>query len=159
VSGPADTGAPAAPEVEVASDLARRAIPVAAVLVIVSSIVWGAPGAWSSLFSVALVVLNFVAAARLIAWGARISQAVLMGAVLGGYVVRMAAITAALWLAKDASWAERVPLFGTLLITHVGLLVWEARYVSASLAFPGLAPRRSSTPASNPKTTKEALPS
>ena len=75
---------------------------------------------------------------------------------LGGYVVRMAAITGALWLAKDAGWAERAPLFGTLLVTHVGLLVWEARYVSASLAFPGLAPRRTSP---SPPTSKEALPS
>ena len=28
----------------------------------------------------------------------------------------------------------------TLIVTHLGLLLWELRYVSASLAFPGLKP-------------------
>ena len=28
----------------------------------------------------------------------------------------------------------------TVLVTHLGLLFWELRYVSASLAFPGLKP-------------------
>ena len=28
-----------------------------------------------------------------------------------------------------------------MLITHIGLLMWETRYVSMSLAFPGLKPR------------------
>jgi len=28
-----------------------------------------------------------------------------------------------------------------LLVTYLGLLFWETRYVSASLAFPGLKPR------------------
>jgi hypothetical protein len=33
-----------------------------------------------------------------------------------------------------------VPLGITLVATHVGLLFWESRYVSLSLAFPGLKP-------------------
>ena len=154
MSVPAETTG-GAPEVQVARDLARRSIPVGVVLVGVSAFVWGSRGIWSSLFAVALVVLNFVAAAALISWGARISQHALLAAVLGGYIVRMGAITLALWFANDAGWSEQVPLFGTLLITHVGLLVWEARYVSASLAFPGLAPRRPPATASR----KEAMPS
>jgi len=36
---------------------------------------------------------------------------------------------------------EMVPLGLTLVATHLGLLIWEARYVSLSLAFPGLKPR------------------
>ena len=30
----------------------------------------------------------------------------------------------------------------TVIVTHVGLLFWETRHVSASLAYPGLKPRR-----------------
>ena len=33
-------------------------------------------------------------------------------------------------------------MLGTILITHVGLLMWETRYVSISLAYPGLKPRK-----------------
>ena len=35
----------------------------------------------------------------------------------------------------------RAPLAFTLVITHLGLLIWETRHVSASLAFPALKPR------------------
>jgi hypothetical protein len=129
------------PELDVAWDMARRAVPVAAVLVLASTIGWGAEGAASSLVAVALVVLNFLAAAGLIAWGARISLKMLMAAVLGGYIVRLGLLTLALLAVKDAAWVARAPLFTTLLVTHVGLLLWEVRHVSASLAFPGLAPR------------------
>ncbi|MEY4224878.1 MAG: hypothetical protein RIS33_1812, partial [Actinomycetota bacterium] len=30
----------------------------------------------------------------------------------------------------------------TIIVTHLGLLVWEMRYVAASLAFPALKPRK-----------------
>jgi hypothetical protein len=45
-------------------------------------------------------------------------------------------------LVRDAGWVELVPLGLTLIVTHLGLLAWEARSVSASLAFPALKPRR-----------------
>ncbi len=33
-----------------------------------------------------------------------------------------------------------VPLGLTIIVSHLGLLFWEMRFVSASLAFPGLKP-------------------
>ena len=39
-----------------------------------------------------------------------------------------------------------------LIVTHLGLLFWELRYVSGSMAFPGLKPK----PAARPEGT--ALP-
>ena len=33
-----------------------------------------------------------------------------------------------------------VPLAITIIVSHLGLLVWETRYVSLSLAYPGLGP-------------------
>jgi hypothetical protein len=45
------------------------------------------------------------------------------------------------WALKDRSWIELVPLGLTIVVTHLGLLVWETRYVSTTLAFPGLLPR------------------
>jgi hypothetical protein len=34
-----------------------------------------------------------------------------------------------------------VPLGITIIVTHLGLLFWEMKFVSASLAFPGLKPK------------------
>jgi hypothetical protein len=130
-----------APETEIARDLARRAIPLAPVLVVASALVWGIDGALSSAYAVALVVANFLVAAALMAWAARISVAMLMGTVLAGYILRLAALTLAVVAVRDSAWVELVPLGLTLLITHLGLLVWEARHVSLTLAFPGLKPR------------------
>lgn len=132
-----------APEVEIARDLARRALPVAPVAVAVCAAIWGVDGALSAGYAVVLVVVNFLAAALLMARAARISAAMLMAAVLGGYLVRLGVLTLAVVAVRDAGWVEMVPLGLTLVITHVGLLVWEARKVSVTLAFPGLKPAAS----------------
>jgi hypothetical protein len=129
-----------APEAEVARDLLRRMVWVAPLFVVGSAIGWGLDGALSALFALALVAANFAAAAALIGWGARTSPNALLVAVMGGYVVRLSAVLLALWLVQDLAWVEMVPLGITLVATHLGLLVWESRYVSLSLAFPGLKP-------------------
>lgn len=132
-----------APEKELARDLARRALPVAPVALIAGAIGWGLDGAVSAGYGLVLVVLNFAVAAALMTWSARISLPMLMSAVLAGYVVRLGLITAAVVLVRDTGWAELVPLGFTIILAHLGLLVWEMKYVSASLAFPGLKPRSS----------------
>ena len=131
-----------APERDLARDLARRALPLAPVFLVAGAIGWGVDGALSAGYGLALVVANFVLAAALMAWSARISLALLMTAVLVGYVLRLGLITAAVLLVRDAGWVEVVPLCFTLVLAHLGLLVWESRFVSATLAFPGLKPRR-----------------
>jgi len=132
---------PAAPELEIARDLARRAVPVGLVLVSVSAVFWHVDGALTSAFAVAIIVANFLVAARLMAWGASISAEVLMGTVLGGFIVRMAVIAVAVFFVKDEAWVVLPVLAFTLLLAQLVLLFWEARYVSASLAFPGLKPK------------------
>jgi hypothetical protein len=131
-------------ELDIARDMARKSVVVAAVLVAASAVVWGLDGAASSLYSVVLVVLNLLAAAALISWGGTRGPNHLMAAVMGGYVLRLGVLTVAIVLVKDASWVERAPLFITLLVTHMGLLLWETRSVSLSLAYPGLKPKESS---------------
>ena len=127
-------------EREVATDMVRRALPAAPVIVLLAAIPWGVDGALSAAFAVAVVVANFLLAAWVLAAASRISYALLMGAALFGYLVRIALIGAAVWAVKDLSWVEPLPLGLTLIVTHLGLLLWELRYVSASLAFPGLKP-------------------
>ena len=129
-----------APEAEIARDLIRRLVPVAPLFVVLGALGWGLTGAVSSAFALVLVAVNFAAAAALITWGARTSPAALMGAVLGGYVLRLSVLFGIVWLVKDAGWVEIVPLGLTLVIAHLGLLFWESRYLSISLAHPGLKP-------------------
>jgi hypothetical protein len=101
---------------------------------------WGAAGAAAAALAVVLVVFNFLLAAWLLATAARISYVLVMGAALGGYVLRLGLVAGAVLLVRDAGWVELLPLGLTLVATHLGLLFWELRFVSASLAFPGLQP-------------------
>ncbi|HWI03427.1 MAG TPA: hypothetical protein VNT52_06290, partial [Acidimicrobiales bacterium] len=71
---------------------------------------------------------------------ARISLALLMGAALGGFVLRLFLLTAVVWAVKDQAWIDITALGLSLVVTHLGLLIWETRHVSASLAYPGLKP-------------------
>lgn len=127
-------------EAELAVDMTRRMLPVLPVVVLVAGLVWGVDGGLSAGFAVLLVLANLGLSAVLLSRAARISLALLMGAALGGFALRLVLLTVAVWAVKDQSWVEMVPLGLTLAITHVGLLAWETRHVSASLAFPALKP-------------------
>jgi hypothetical protein len=134
-----------APESQVARDIVRRATYVGPVWVLLCAAFWGVDGAASAGYGLGLVMVNFMVAAGLLTWAARISLSMLMVAALGGFMMRLALISLAVWLVKDASWVALVPLGITIIIAHLGLLVWETRHVSASLAFPGLKPAPSPT--------------
>jgi hypothetical protein len=128
------------PERTVARDLVRHGLLLGPLLILACGAIWGLDGAISSGYAVAIVLVNFLLAAALITWAAPISLPLLMGAVMGGYVLRLGLIFLAVFLVHDASWFEKLPLGLTIIVTHLVLLIWELRYVSASLAFPGLKP-------------------
>ena len=127
-------------EMEVALDLVRRGLWAAPVLIALFGAIWGLDGALSTAYAIALVVVNFLVAAAMLAWTARISISLMMGTALFGYLMRLGLIFVAEWVVRDASWVELVPMGLAIIITHLGLLFWEMRYVSATLAFPGLKP-------------------
>jgi hypothetical protein len=130
-----------APEREVVADIIRRGLMATPAVLLVSGAIWGLHGALSSLYAIGLVLANFALAAFLLSWGARISLAALGAAALGGYVLRLALLTVAVLAVHSLSWVSMVPLALTIGFTHLGLLIWETRYISASLAYPGLKPR------------------
>lgn len=138
-----DTGP--APEAAIVRDIIKRGMYVAPVIIGASALFWGANGAWSGAYGLAIVFGNFAVAAWMVSYTAKISYALMMGATLFGYIFRLAVIAAAVFLVRNASWVELVPLCMTIVIVHVGLLFWEMRYVSLSLAFPGLKPKPNST--------------
>ena len=128
-------------EQQIATDMIRRALLAAPVLIVLAAIPWGVHGALSAAFAVVVVLVNFALSAALLSWTARISLALMMGAALGGYLLRLLLVTGAVLLVKDLAWVELWPLGLTLIVAHLGLLLWETKYVSASLAFPGLKPK------------------
>jgi hypothetical protein len=129
-----------APERDIAVDLVKRGLIVAPILIILCGAIWGVDGALSSAYAVAIICVNFTLSAALITYTARISLGLMMGAVLFGYLIRLGLVAVAVLAVINASWVAIVPLGITIVVTHLGLLVWELRYVSASLAFPGLKP-------------------
>lgn len=135
----ATTGAPRA-ELDVASDLARRGLLVSPLLVVLAALWQGTAGAVGAALAIAVVLFNFALSATGIAWAADRGAATMGTVVLGGYVLRIAIVLGALFLARAQSWIDLVTFGITLVLTHVALLVWEARFVNMTLAAPGLAP-------------------
>ena len=144
-----------APALEVARDMARRAVWLIPATIVLGGF-WGSNGVISALYGLAIVVVNFLLSAWLLAATGRISFALMAGAALFGYLLRLGLIFVAVMAVRDAAWMKLVPLGITLIATHLGLLFWELRYVSGSFAYPGLKPEPVSVRAVDP-TTAEAV--
>lgn len=129
-------------ERDIALDLVRRGLPVAPLIVLAAGLLRGWDGAASGAIAVAIVFANFLAAAWVMARVADNRPAAVGVAAVVGYVVRLAVIVVALLLLRHRSFVD-LPTLGFVLVgTHLGLLFWEARYVSITLAAPGLHPGR-----------------
>jgi hypothetical protein len=139
-AGPDPTAAPPAVESQIAWDMARRAVPVAVVLILLGATFWGVGGGLAAAYGVGLIVGNFLLAAGLLNRAAQHSANALAFAALGGFILRLALLGVAVFAVHPFWHFPVVPLCITLLVTHLGLLLWEMRYVSASLAHPGLKP-------------------
>jgi hypothetical protein len=126
------------PEVRISKDLARRGLYVAPAVVGIAALIWGANGAVSALFALGLVIVNFAGSAALISLAAKISLGMVLGATMFGYLIRLAVIFAAVWMVADAAWISIPALGATIIVSHLGLLIWELRYVALSLAHSGL---------------------
>lgn len=129
-------------EMQVTLDMVKRGLVVAPLLIAISAVIWGADGAWSCAFAIGLVLVNFALSALLISSTAKISLGLMMGATLFGYLIRLGLIMLAVLLVKDAGWISLPALGATIIVTHLGLLLWELKYVAISLAHPGLKPAR-----------------
>lgn len=137
---------PVAPlvEREVAIDIVKRGLMVAPVIVLVAGLIQGWTGVTSAAIALGIVLVNFLAAAAIMTRAAKSGPTAIGAAALGGYVVRLAVILVALVLLRHQPWID-LPTLGIVIVgTHLGLLVWEMKYVSLTLAAPGLKPARPS---------------
>ena len=133
----------AQPQVErdLALDLVKHGLLLAPAVVLVAGLVSGWDGTASAAIALGIVCLNFTLAALSVGWAAKISPVMVGGVALGGYVVRLGLILVALVALRHVSWIVLPWLGFTLVGAHLALLFWEMRYVSMSLAAPGLRPR------------------
>ena len=127
-------------ERELAFDMLRRGLPFTPVLLVACGLIWGSKGAWSALVAIAVVAVNFALSALALSWAARNSPVALMATAFGGFLARMMLVTLVVVLVRHQPWIDLPALAIAILVTHLGLLFWELRYVGASLAFPGLKP-------------------
>jgi hypothetical protein len=137
-------------ELQVSSDMVKRGLIVAPLLVLAGYLIWGSDGAWSTAYAVGLVLVNFLLSALLITWAARISLVALMATTMFGYLLRLGVLFVAVFAVKDTAWISLPAVGAAIIVTHLGLLVWELKFVSISLAYPGLKP---SSPSSSPAST------
>jgi hypothetical protein len=135
-----------APAMAVAADLARRSLWLLPVAVMAGAAFWGIDGVWSTLYGLAIVVVNFLLSAWMLSVGGRISAAMMGAAAFFGFLLRLGLIMVAVLAVRNQPWVELVPLGITLIVTHLVLLFWELRHVSSSLAFPGLKPAATPNP-------------
>jgi hypothetical protein len=119
--------------------LARHGLLIAPAVVLVAGSIRGVDGAASAALGLAVCLLNFFAAALTLEWGTRRSGNALFAVALGGFLFRMVSIVVVMVVAQALfGWVDIVVLGLTLFVTHLGLLFWELRSVSFSLAAPGL---------------------
>lgn len=128
------------PAAQIARDMVRRGLLVMPVVVAAAAIIGDGNDALSVGYGMVLIMANFLLSAYLLVWAARISLGLVASVALGGYVMRLALVFAAVWLIRDTSWVRMIPLGITIIATHLGLLVWELRHVSATFTHPGLKP-------------------
>lgn len=128
-------------ESRVAADLVRRAVIVAPLVLAAVGLGLGVDATLGAAVGLAVVAANFWLSARLIAWSAQISPGVVMGAVLGGYIVRLAAILAVALVVRAVPGIDLTVFVVTVAVAHVVLLCWELPAVGLTLGAPGLKPR------------------
>ena len=131
-------------EREVALDIVRRGLMVSPAIVLVAGLIRGWDGAASAAIALGIVLVNFLAAAAIMTRAAKSGPTAIGAAALGGYIVRLAVILVALVLLRHQPFIDLKTLGITIVLTHLGLLVWEMKYVSLTLAAPGLKPARPS---------------
>ena len=140
-----DTQPAPAVEREVAFDLVKHGLLIAPAIILVCGLLRGWSGAASAAVAIGIVIVNFLAAAAIMTRAARSGPTAVGAAALGGYILRLGVIVVALLVLRNQPWVD-LPLLGIVLVgTHLGLLMWEMKYVSLTLAAPGLRPARPGT--------------
>ena len=110
----------------VAAHLLRPGLLAAPLVVVGATGLRGVEGGLSAATGLVLALANLVVAARSLDWAAGISLTLVAAVALGGYVLRLAAITAVVLLLRHLAWVDLPALVMSLALAHLGLLTIEA---------------------------------
>jgi hypothetical protein len=136
------TDAAVAYERDIAFDLLRRGLVVAPFAVALGGLLAGWAGAVGVALGLAVVLFNYLVAGAAQSWAATTgSPGMLGGTVLASLIFRFVVVIGSLMALRNATFLDLTSFGIALVASHLGLLVWEAKSVSMSLAFPGLKPR------------------
>ncbi len=130
-------------ESRIAKDIARHALWVAPVAILALGLWQGVGGALGVALALVVVLANFLITGALLGWAARISPAMIMAVALGGFLVWLMVIFGVGLLVEQIDAVNLDVFVVSVLVLHLGLLFWEMRSISFSLASPGLKPRKS----------------
>jgi hypothetical protein len=123
----------AEPERELTRRILPFAPPAAALAFAIGSIAGGADAGWSAAIGIAVVSANFLANAVSVAWAARISPTILMAVGLGGFVVRLGVVAAAIALLQQLDWFSVVAFVAALVPSTIALLAVEMKLLSGRM--------------------------
>ena len=125
---PAATAVPGSVDVEavLAGHVAKRAIWVAPVLIVLFGILRGWDGAVASAIGVAVVIGNFLLSGWALSMAARISLALYQAAALFGFFLRLVLITVSLLVLGSLTEIDRLALGLSVVAAYLVLLSWEA---------------------------------
>lgn len=140
-----DAPAAAAPPIDevesrIARDLARHGLYVAPLAIVGVGIWRGVDAGAAVAIALALVIGNFLLSAAVIGAAARRSPELLMGVALISFLVRFVVLTGIGIGFKELDLVDWPVFCITLVVSYLGLLFWELRSISVSLASPGLKP-------------------
>jgi hypothetical protein len=130
-------------ERDIARDLVKHGLVVAPFAVGFGALVQGWAGAAGVAVALGVVLLNYLIAGTAQSWAAgKDSPGLLGGTVLVSLIVRFVVVILALSLLRNRSFLDYSTFGIALVVSHLGLLAWEAKSVRLSLAYPGLRPER-----------------
>ena len=109
------------------------AVPATAVAAVVGAVAGDAGVAASAAIGVAAVAVNLVAHAASLGWAARISAAAVMLVGVGGYMLRIAIFTLALFALDRMAWFSPLAFVVAFVPATVALLVVELRLLGGHM--------------------------
>ena len=126
----------------IAFDLVKHGLVAAPFAIGFGALVRGRAGAVGVAAALGVVLLNYVIAGAAQSWAAsKDSPGLLGGTVLVSLISRFVVVIVALSLLRDRTFLDYGSFGIAIVVSHLGLLIWEAKSVQLSLAFPGLRPR------------------
>lgn len=125
-------------EINIATDMAKRAWILFVPAAIVMGLISGTDAAFAVIVAGVMVVINMLIAAEISRVTGRISPHAMMVGAMAGFVLRLALIFGVALVVMNIDSIDFTVWILSVAIGHIALLTWETRNLSFSLADPGV---------------------